>query len=150
MKIKSILAAAVLGIVSLSSQAASYSFNIDYTGPDTVTSLNGSLWADSFNGGLSNVLLNGLTLGVTENVANNLYTFSLGTSNTHHVLSFDAASLFGKSMNFTTITAGGSPISVTPQANVTAVPEPETYAMLLAGLGAVGFMSRRRQRIGQS
>ena len=25
------------------------------------------------------------------------------------------------------------------------VPEPETYAMLLAGLGAIGFMSRRRQ-----
>ncbi|MDP4299074.1 PEP-CTERM sorting domain-containing protein [Leptothrix discophora] len=30
-------------------------------------------------------------------------------------------------------------------ANVTAVPEPETYAMLLAGLGAIGFMSRRRK-----
>ncbi len=28
---------------------------------------------------------------------------------------------------------------------VTAVPEPESYAMLLAGLGAIGFMSRRRQ-----
>jgi hypothetical protein len=28
---------------------------------------------------------------------------------------------------------------------VTAVPEPETYAMLLAGLGAIGFMSRRRK-----
>ena len=28
---------------------------------------------------------------------------------------------------------------------VTPVPEPETYAMLLAGLGAVGFMSRRRK-----
>jgi len=27
---------------------------------------------------------------------------------------------------------------------VTAVPEPETYAMLLAGLGAVGFVARRR------
>lgn len=32
------------------------------------------------------------------------------------------------------------------QSTLTAVvPEPETYAMLLAGLGAVGFMARRRQ-----
>ncbi len=29
--------------------------------------------------------------------------------------------------------------------NVTAVPEPETYAMLLAGLGLLGFMARRRK-----
>ena len=28
--------------------------------------------------------------------------------------------------------------------SVTAVPEPETYAMLMAGLGLVGFMSRRK------
>jgi len=28
---------------------------------------------------------------------------------------------------------------------ITAVPEPETYAMLLAGLGIVGFMARRRK-----
>ncbi len=30
-------------------------------------------------------------------------------------------------------------------ASVTAVPEPETYAMMLAGLGAIGFLSRRRK-----
>ncbi|HOY86680.1 MAG TPA: FxDxF family PEP-CTERM protein [Methylotenera sp.] len=29
--------------------------------------------------------------------------------------------------------------------NITAVPEPETYAMLLAGLGMIGFMARRRK-----
>ena len=30
--------------------------------------------------------------------------------------------------------------------NVSAVPEPETYAMLLAGLGLMGFMARRRKQ----
>ncbi|MTV40968.1 PEPxxWA-CTERM sorting domain-containing protein [Duganella radicis] len=30
--------------------------------------------------------------------------------------------------------------------NVTAVPEPETYAMLLAGLGLVGVAARRRKQ----
>lgn len=29
---------------------------------------------------------------------------------------------------------------------VTPVPEPETYALMLAGLGAVGFVTRRRRR----
>jgi choice-of-anchor C domain-containing protein len=30
--------------------------------------------------------------------------------------------------------------------NVTAVPEPETYAMMLAGLGLMGFIARRRKQ----
>ncbi len=36
-------------------------------------------------------------------------------------------------------------LSVAGGDTVTAVPEPETYAMLLAGLGLIGFSARRRQ-----
>jgi hypothetical protein len=32
-------------------------------------------------------------------------------------------------------------------ADVTAVPEPETYALMLAGLGVVGFVARRRRPV---
>ncbi len=31
--------------------------------------------------------------------------------------------------------------------NVTAVPEPETYALMLAGIGAIGFIARRRKQV---
>ncbi len=41
------------------------------------------------------------------------------------------------------ITQGGGKISFQ---QVTPIPEPETYALMLAGLGAVGFMARRRRQ----
>jgi hypothetical protein len=41
-------------------------------------------------------------------------------------------------------TMSGYPVS---QSITAAVPEPETYAMMMAGLGLVGFMSRRRRHV---
>lgn len=43
---------------------------------------------------------------------------------------------------------GGSAASYSGTLNVTPVPEPETYALMLAGLGAIGFMASRRRRQG--
>jgi len=43
------------------------------------------------------------------------------------------------------LTPGATPVASTGFINVTSVPEPETYALFLAGLGAVGFMARRRK-----
>lgn len=40
----------------------------------------------------------------------------------------------------------GSAASYSGVLNVTAVPEPETYAMMLAGLGLVGFAAARRRK----
>jgi PEP-CTERM motif len=78
------------------------------------------------------------------------YTF-FGVPVSGHLTNFSAS--------FTGLTSGlynvnlidtnyqiGTPVASTNfSASVTAVPEPETYAMLLAGLGAVGFLSRRRK-----
>ena len=43
------------------------------------------------------------------------------------------------------VSPGFAAYSINSAAVATPVPEPETYAMLLAGLGIVGFVARRRR-----
>ncbi|MDM5178125.1 PEPxxWA-CTERM sorting domain-containing protein [Massilia sp. DJPM01] len=60
---------------------------------------------------------------------------------------FNALNLFGSKANYGNLTIFARDVSKTAfEVPTTPVPEPETYAMLLAGLGLVGFMSRRRKQ----
>jgi hypothetical protein len=43
--------------------------------------------------------------------------------------------------------AAGEVTTFGGELHVTTVPEPETYALMLAGLGAVGFIARRRRSV---
>jgi hypothetical protein len=64
--------------------------------------------------------------------------------NTPAAFTFTGGS-FDLIVNDVSLTPGASPVASTGFINVTSVPEPETYALFLAGLGAVGFMARRRK-----
>ena len=64
--------------------------------------------------------------------------------NTPQVFTFANGS-FSFSVNDVTVLAGET-IGLSGTIRVTAVPEPETYALFMAGLAAVGFMSRRRRK----
>jgi len=48
-------------------------------------------------------------------------------------------------LTLTGLPVGGRQTIYSGELSVTAVPEPETYAMMLAGLGALGFLARRRR-----
>lgn len=60
----------------------------------------------------------------------------------------NGANLQYQSIGLDTVAPGGTvpSVSLVGALHVAAVPEPETYAMLLAGLGAIGALVRRRKR----
>lgn len=60
----------------------------------------------------------------------------------------NGANLQYQSITLDTVAQGGTvpSLSLVGALHVTAVPEPESYAMLLAGLGAIGALVRRRKR----
>jgi hypothetical protein len=55
------------------------------------------------------------------------------------------SALVDTSLNITSPWAAGAPTRAEFAANAAPVPEPETYAMMLAGLGLIGFTARRRR-----
>lgn len=76
----------------------------------------------------------GTVLGSFDLAANSSFAYDTWTQKT---LTFNGSA---KSFDFTA-SANGVGLD-----NIAAVPEPETFAMLLAGLGLLGFKARRRNR----
>ncbi|MDR7334913.1 FxDxF family PEP-CTERM protein [Roseateles asaccharophilus] len=82
------------------------------------------------------------TFGTADDESLGVWTLStLPGPATNHVLDLDAGSYYytvgGRAL------AGGSAYALS--SSVAAVPEPETYALLAAGLGIVAFVARRRR-----
>ena len=98
---------------------------------------------------------NGFVISDTHSTMNDFTSFSLesntGVAGTP-VLSFDANHLsvnwqglgfHGGSLHF--ITTSLPPDLATADSATTPVPEPESYALFMAGLGLMGFIARRRK-----
>lgn len=88
---------------------------------------------------------NMLSMTGTLNVDGSIYNISDSKS-------IDLSAQFGSTMTmgFTGATGGAQAderITSSSVNAVAAVPEPETYAMLLGGLGALGFIARRRKSL---
>jgi hypothetical protein len=77
--------------------------------------------------------------GVFIDFDNTVRNFTYGSGDTTGAFTFF--------VNDLSVVAGGA-VAVTGviRTQVTPIPEPETYALLMAGLAAVGFMSRRRKK----
>jgi hypothetical protein len=87
---------------------------------------------------------------VSVNFNGDIQTFSNTTSGSGNILSWahEQYYFFGAASNTITFTgaAGGSTGLIgIDNVTVTAVPEPESLALMMAGIGALGFMSRRRK-----
>ncbi len=130
---------------SLTAPLSNVLFQFAYNNVDGSPTLNGGVinvgtntWnMDSLNGTLLNTVVTGGGAG-NPSLSNGAHVATLsfnGLSSGNHTFTWNRSGL-----------ANSGSLRIDDfSATVTAVPEPETYAMMLAGLGAIGFMSRRRK-----
>ncbi|MEO8442126.1 MAG: FxDxF family PEP-CTERM protein [Betaproteobacteria bacterium] len=89
------------------------------------------------------IFANAIARTASQGAVEAINTATVDFSNTITWNGISAVTLNGQAVDYDLTSASGVDWRT---ATVTAVPEPETYVMLLAGLGLLGFVARRRQR----
>ena len=93
---------------------------------------------------------NTLTVTDSNNVSTNFTATGLGFPVTNGDQSFSTYVQFvasaGTTIRSLSFTSGGVDAFETANYTITPIPEPETYALMLAGLAALGFVSKRRKQ----
>ena len=163
MKLKTLAAVAVLALGT-----TGYAFADDQSFNVSTSMIAPAMWSQVVNhdaGMFTDTISFSITAGDLSTSANPL-NVKLNNTNVFNISdltytlwsgSDNLGTFNGDNTTFTnTLAAGDYVVKVTGNADgvaggtygiamqLAAVPEPETYAMLLAGLGLVGFMSRRR------
>lgn len=114
----------------------------------SATSVTTMLTAASSEANANSLTTVGLTAGVNAIKLTSSTDFASYTGTRAGELSFAAYAPLVNNASKWAINVGGDGSSVVPNTNafsVTAVPEPETYALMMSGLLAVGFIARRRR-----
>lgn len=163
MKLKTIAAASVVALTTLSSYAADTNWGShDQLEVGLGTTAGGAIF-DTFSfslGSQSSVASSVVSFGTIIGGAYSLYSFGAdGLKGTGDDVGIGAWTFSGApavhtvslaSGNYYYSVLGGAPGAasyvISSAATAAPVPEPETYALLGAGLGVVGFLASRRRR----